>query len=66
MEKLQYEKPELIVIELNEEIILASGSFCVDDDCFDHNCGNYGCNTQMEPCRDDAPVCLQPDCGFDL
>lgn len=54
MEKLQYKKPELIVIELNEEIILASGSFCGNDDCFHLDCGNYGCTTQMEPCRDDA------------
>ena len=33
MEKLQYEKPELIVIKLNDDIILASG--CIDLDCGD-------------------------------
>ena len=55
MEKLQYEKPELFVIELNDDIILASG--CADfncgdlitcigyDDCLGDGCTNYGCYT---------------------
>ena len=54
MEKLQYEKPELIVIKLNNDIILASG--CIDadcrdltqcigyDDCIHDGCHNYGCS----------------------
>ena len=54
MEKLQYEKPELIEIELNEEIILASGSFCGGDDCPDDDwCDEY-CDEHEEDCDEDG------------
>lgn len=61
MKKLCYEKPEITIVELNEEIILASGP-CIDvHPCLDHGCNPIGCADDDAP-----PVCLQPDCGFDL
>ena len=45
MNKLPYEKPEIAVINLNEDIIMASGP-CIDDGgCTDNACPDDRCGS---------------------
>lgn len=57
MTKLPYKKPEITIVELNEEIVMASGP-CIDHTiCLGIDCPTKGCSSVCDPdasCHIDA------------